>query len=76
MGKIYNIHSKTLSEKDIKQISESIDTNKHIFLLNEDFRYEVIDLDRGTSYKSGFLRNLLIPYYVVIKLIKRIRGKE
>lgn len=76
MGKIYNIHSKTLSSEGINQISDSIDSNKHIILFNEDFRYEIIDTDKGQRHKSSFLRNFLVPYYVIMNLIERIRGKR
>lgn len=76
MGKIYNIHSKTLSSEGINQISDSIDSNKHIILFNEDFRYEIIDTEKGQRHKSSFLRNLLVPYYVIKNIIVRVRGNK
>lgn len=73
MVKIYNIHSNTIRKEDLPELSKKIQDNEDIILLNEDLRYEIIDLDKMTVLKS---RVLLKKIYSIIVYISKIRLKR
>lgn len=85
MAKIYNIHSNTISEKDLEEITKALDSNKDLFILNEDIRYEVIDFDKMTVMKSSNYTKNIYAFYIkckfiikslikVIKLVKKVKN--
>lgn len=65
MAKIYNIQSNTISQEEFVKLVE--DQDKDIFLLNEDLRYEIIDLDKFTVLKSRNYTKNLFAVYILIK---------
>jgi len=67
MVKIYNIHSNTISKDDLVELSKSLESGKDVYLLNEDFRYEIIDFDKLQITKSkNYVKNIY-AFYIKIK---------
>lgn len=77
MVKIYNIHSKTISKEDLKELKVALDDNKDVFMLNEDIRYEIIDFDKMSVMKSKNYTKNVYAMYITIKnllmLIKKLK---
>jgi hypothetical protein len=72
MAKIYNIHSNSISQEDLESIQESISAGKDIYMLNEDIRYEVIDLEKMSVMRSKNFSKGIYAIYLFIARIKCI----
>ena len=84
MVKIFNIHSNTLSDKELDDVAKALSSGSSIVLYNQDIRYEIIDTESGKIVKSkNYTKNIYALYSKIkifvkmfIVLIKKVKNTK